>query len=240
MARPGSATPIDRSLVDRVAGAVRGALTGWMGPGEPPPPAAPPEVRGRRFDFPVAVNTVYQPRGEQGENAIDFASLRALSDPALGGLDVLRIAIERRKDQMCGQHWALKGRDGSDGGKRARDLELVMRRPDGVNTYRNWQRMLLEDLFVIDAPTLYLRRSRSGQLYALDPVDGSTIKRLIDIDGRTPTPPDPAYQQVLHGVPAVDYTTQELIYRPRNARTHKLYGFSPVERKRQPVPALKD
>ena len=42
-------------------------------------------------------------------------------------------------------------------------------------------------------------------------------------------PPDPAYQQVLHGVPAADFSTDELLYLPRNARSHQLYGMTPVE-----------
>jgi hypothetical protein len=89
--------------------------------------------------------------------------------------------------------------------------------------------MLLEDLLVIDAPTLYLRRTRGGALWALEILDGATIKRLIDPWGRTPAAPAAAYQQILKGVPAVDYTAEELIYAPRNCRAHKAYGFSPVE-----------
>jgi hypothetical protein len=60
-------------------------------------------------------------------------------------------------------------------------------------------------------------------------VDGATIKPLIGEDGRSPAPPDPAYQQVLHGVPAADFAADELLYLPRNARSHRLYGLSPVE-----------
>jgi phage portal protein BeeE len=52
---------------------------------------------------------------------------------------------------------------------------------------------------------------------------------LIGEDGRSPAPPDPAYQQVLHGVPAADFASDELIYLPRNVRSHRLYGMSPVE-----------
>ena len=40
---------------------------------------------------------------------------------------------------------------------------------------------------------------------------------------------DPAYQQVLHGIPAADFSSDELLYLPRNIRTHRLYGMSPVE-----------
>jgi hypothetical protein len=39
----------------------------------------------------------------------------------------------------------------------------------------------------------------------------------------------PAYQQVLKGLPAVDYAARDIIYRPRNVRAHRVYGFSPVQ-----------
>ncbi len=59
--------------------------------------------------------------------------------------------------------------------------------------------------------------------------DRAPIKPLIGEDGRAPEPPDPAYQQVLHGMPAADFSADELLYLPRNVRAHKLYGMSPVE-----------
>ena len=34
---------------------------------------------------------------------------------------------------------------------------------------------------------------------------------------------------MLHGVPAADFSADELLYLPRNMRSHWLYGFSPVE-----------
>ena len=89
--------------------------------------------------------------------------------------------------------------------------------------------MLIEDLLVIDAATIYPRFTRAGKLYSLDVIDGATIKPLIGEDGRAPEAPDPAYQQILHGVPAADFSADELLYLPRNVRTHKLYGMSPVE-----------
>jgi phage portal protein BeeE len=35
--------------------------------------------------------------------------------------------------------------------------------------------------------------------------------------------------RLAHGVPAADFSADELLYLPRNVRTHKLYGMSPVE-----------
>jgi hypothetical protein len=42
--------------------------------------------------------------------------------------------------------------------------------------------------------------------------------------------PDPAYQQILHGIPAADFSADEPLYLPRNARVHMLYGMGLVER----------
>jgi hypothetical protein len=89
--------------------------------------------------------------------------------------------------------------------------------------------MLVEEMLVIDAMCVYPRETRGGQLYGFELVDGATIKRVLDNTGRTPLPPDPAYQQILKGIPAVDYTRDSLFYRVRNPRVWKIYGFSPVE-----------
>jgi hypothetical protein len=84
-------------------------------------------------------------------------------------------------------------------------------------------------MLVIDAACVYPRFNRGGSLYALDIIDGATIKPLIGEDGRSPEPPDPAYQQILKGIPAADFSAEELLYLPRNPRAHRLYGMSPVE-----------
>ncbi len=107
-----------------------------------------------------------------------------------------------------------------------------------MTRWKTWLRALIEDMFVIDAATLYCQRTRSGRLVALQQLDGATIKRVIDDWGRTPQPyrgadgamvHPPAYQQVLKGLPAVNYAARDIIYRPRNVRVHKIYGYSPVQ-----------
>src|SRR6185369_4646993 len=56
----------------------------------------------------------------------------------------------------------------------------------------------------------------------------------IDDNGFTPVPPSPAYAQLWWGIPLVDLTTDQLIYRPRNivprnTQSSQLYGMSPTE-----------
>jgi hypothetical protein len=71
--------------------------------------------------------------------------------------------------------------------------------------------------------------SPGAKIRRFEVIDGATVKRVIDEMGRTPAPPAVAYQQILKGVPAIDFTADELVYRPRNLRAHKFYGYSPVE-----------
>jgi hypothetical protein len=216
----------------RLATGVRYAIRGvapdnWFGPLQPLALIAPAFTEPRRFDYRSGINIQYQPRGEEG---ISFAQMRALAD----SYDLLRLVIETRKDQVEKLRWNIRPKIPGGAAKASSDprilaLEAFFRKPDGLNRWGAWLRMLLEDLFVLDAPALYKVRDANGALLALEPVDGATIKLLIDDQGRTPMPPDPAYQQVLHGVPKADFSRDELLYLPRNPRTAKLYGFSPVE-----------
>ena len=180
-------------------------------------------VAGRQFDYPVGFNTRITPRQEE---SVSFAQMRQLAD----GYDVMRLVIETRKDQVAKLQWKIAPKDQkAKPVARCEMIETFLALPDGEHTWAEWLRMLVEDLLVIDAPTLYVRPNLGGKMYSLEPIDGATIKRVIDEHGRTPIAPEPAYQQILKGVPAINYTRDELIYKPRNMRTHKIYGYSPVE-----------
>lgn len=143
---------------------------------------------------------------------------------------MVRLCIETRKDQITRLKWdvqAIGGKRGADA--KADAIIAAMKKPDGRSTWQSWLRQLIEEVLVTDAPAIYPRRLNNGRPYAFELIDGATIKVLVDADGRTPQAPSPAYQQVLKGLPAVDYTADELIYMPRNPRVHKFYGYSPVE-----------
>ena len=218
-------TPISEAMLQTV---IRGGqfvdpTQEWMGPQRPIEPVTPPEVAGRQFDYPVGFNINIKPRTAE---PVTFEQLRALAD----NLDILRLVIETRKDLVCALEWEIVPKDKSkEPDSRCEKIQEVLQLPDREHTWQEWLRMLLEDLFVLDAPCVYPRLTKGGQLYSLDPIDGATITRKIDQTGRTPVPPQVAYQQVLKGVPAGDFTRDELIYRPRNLRTNRIYGYSPVE-----------
>lgn len=207
---------------------IDGGTGQWFGPGLPMAPQAPKDVSGRAFDYPTHVNVLSTPRTT---SVFGFAVLRAFAD----GYDLLRLIIETRKDAMERLRWVIQPRDNkerltSQKRNRINAVTAFFQKPDKENSWNTWLRMLLEDLFVIDAATLHRRRTRGGSLHALDQIDGATIRRMLDASGRTPEGANEvAYQQILKGMPAVDYRATDLFYRPRNKRIHKIYGYSPVE-----------
>lgn len=122
----------------------------WFGPSTPLAPIAPPEVAGRQWDYPTAFNLNQQPRGYE---PVSFATLRALAD----NCDLLRLVIERRKDQLCGQSWSIRPRTDANKKPRRADLSAatrsrideitrLFRRPSYNETFRSFLRQLLESL----------------------------------------------------------------------------------------------
>lgn len=221
----GAGTAIETGLLQRVSGAISvmfGRVPDWFGPAQPMQTVAPQAaVEGRRWDYPVAANMSYTPKSNDGA-ATTFADLRAMAD----AFDILRLAIETRKDQIGRFPWSIKRKDGKVD-QVAERIQAHLAFPDGRQPFHTWLRMLLEDVMVVDAPTVYV--NRSGKIPVFEVIDGTTVKPLIDQSGRTPRAPFEAYQTVIKGVPAGKYTEDELIYRPRNPRPHKGYGYSPVE-----------
>ncbi|MDA8230354.1 MAG: phage portal protein [Magnetospirillum sp.] len=217
-------------FIARVAAGVRYALTGvkpldWFGPGQPLVPVAQQEARGRQFDYETGANIQVEPRANE---PITFRQLRALAD----NHDLMRVVIETRKDQLAKLQWTVQAKDPAKRKETDPRIQFVtgfLTKPDREHDWGTWVRALVEDMLVVDAATIYPRRDRAGRLWALELMDGATIKRVIDDSGRTPQAPDPAYQQILKGVAAVDYSAAELLYCPRNVRTNRLYGYSPVE-----------
>ncbi|WP_036262088.1 phage portal protein [Methylocapsa aurea] len=210
-----------------------GEAANWFGPLTPMTPIAPPESMGRQWDYPSGYNLSTLARPYE---PVTFTTLRGLAD----GYDLLRIVIETRKDQAAGQTWTIAARDKAGSAvdaERVAAVKAFFARPDGNHCFADWLRLLLEEVFVTDAAALYMSRDRAGRLKALLPIDGATIKPIIDAWGRTPQPYmeagqlvyPVAYQQILKGCPAIDYSMRDLIYRPRNLRVNRVYGYGPVE-----------
>lgn len=211
---------------------VRGAddAGGFFAPGQPMRPVAPDNQRGRAFDYRTGRNITVQPRSDE-DYGPSFAELRMLSRTH----DITRLLIETRKDQMEAIDWTIKPIEEMKGDaipsemlNRIQATEKFLEKPDGKTLFGTWLRSLLEDVLAIDAPTVYVNDTRVGDT-RFEVLDGATIKRVVNINGRTPEPPDVAFQQVIKGVAAWDFSSDELIYMPRNVLTDRMYGYSPVE-----------
>jgi len=200
--------------------------TNFFSPFQPILPFAPLTGNyAREWDYPVGINLDYQPKR--------FALLQQLRLMSQSW-GLLRSVIETRKDQLLTVPWEIQAIGGGDGGRPAKQVKEFLRRPDKKRRFTQWVRLLLEDLFVIDAPAVYVWRTEGGEgidgVHALEVVDGATILPLVDDAGRVPDWPSPAYQQIIKGLPSINLTEHELLYRPMRPRPElPLYGYSPVE-----------
>lgn len=224
-----------------------------------PGPDGRPEPR--RYQYPVGYNLPTPPGAGK---LIDFQTLRNMAD--LHG--VTRKCIEIRKREVADSDWEItvRSRSKKDAIKTRnddavqKDIERITKffeRPDPIQgrSFGAWIKTALEEVFVIDALSIYLHPTwDESQLSALEVVDGSTIKPLIDLRGARPMPPNPAYQQFIYGFPrseflrmdeqaeqALDpaalatrgiktqFSVDELLYKPMVERTWTPYGFPPVE-----------
>lgn len=245
-------TPVNRGNPDLLHDPTMGApfatadnrlTVAQMGPGQPAenfPLGGEP----RQWKYRVGWNFPTTPDSDRG---MDSELLRALADSYY----LLRRCIERRKSEICAFEWDIVPRERNM--KRARhvaeqnaDLIREIRdffsHPEGYYEYRNgkwvreglvswqdWTRANLEDVFVGDWWTIWPQMTYGGDLVGLRRVDGAHIKPLIDLDGRIPPPPMPAYQFYLYGAPRASYAANELFYWPHNPRNITPYGYSIVE-----------
>lgn len=205
----------------------------WFTPLQPVVPYGPPSTSWpRTFDYPVGTNLEYYPKRLQ-----EMTMFRVLSK----SWGVLRSVIETRKDQMVRIPWKFRVKQSMKEGtgktkkpneenEHTKILTDFFQKPDKVNAFDAWLRMMLENHLVLDATTLYNWPSKAGIPYAIESIDGATIKCLIDDAGRRPTMPNPAYQQIIKGLPMNNFTMAELLYVPANPMPeHPQYGYGRVE-----------
>lgn len=201
--------------------------TEWYSPLQPITPYGPPnQTFPRSWDYQTGFNLELAPRQLSA-----FHMMRILSRT----WSLLRDCIETRKDQMTRIPYEIQFKDKpKKESKSLDDLREFFRRPDRKNTFKRWKRLIMEDVLVIDAPALYVWPSQAGTPYAINVLDGASIKPLIDDAGRTPDFPNPGYQQMIKGLPMINLHERELLYRPMRGRTDMpVFGYSPVEQAAQ-------
>lgn len=205
-------------------------------PGEPirpTPGLSGPSGAPRQWSFPVGYNIAQYPRATEQTSFAQLRSLAALYDGAqlcervyFDMLGRLELRVTPRAEAIAGGAEATS----PQWREAARRIEGFLESPDRSQDLRAWLVAFVRDLLEIDAVAVYTRRTRGGDLYALELVAGETIKPLLDGAGRTPTPPAAAYQQFLYGAPAGWYSRDEMDYIRETARTESPYGISRIER----------
>lgn len=208
----------------------------WYSPMEPVWPFGPPySTTPREWNFPVGYNLNYVPQRLE---------LMGMLRGMRSSWGVLSTIIETRKDQLLRLPWTIQVRNKPRATSKAVDeIRKFFRRPDGILSYSQWSRKYLDDLFVIDAPTIYLERNLGGKPIHAEVLDGGMIFPLIDDAGRRPSSSyelspegivyerrQPAFQQIVYGLPMLNFSEDEIIYGMMRPRPEiPIFGYSQVE-----------
>ena len=199
--------------------------TAPFGPGRRLPPAPINAVRPdtgraepRLWEFPQSWNLQINDRWH-----VPWHVLQKAADTPL-----FRKCIERRKS-VCELDFTVTvdpvavAREAEASGSAKQDVESGLRQqfqgeiarvtdwlavPDRKNDmeWADWCSLLMENRLKYDAAAVYPRRTFGGDLFALEIIDGKTIKPLLDEYGGRPLPPFPAYQQIMYGFPRGEFT----------------------------------
>lgn len=227
-ARPWGSPPPEITDVDLNAN--------WYSPMQPIWPYGPPYLSfPREWDYPIGYNLNYiQPRMDL------MGMLRGMRS----SWGVLATVVATRQDQLLRIPWTIQ-KKGHPRASSAGVTEMVkfFKRPDGVLTYSQWARKLTDDLLVLDAPTVYFMRDNRGRPLIAEVMDGATIFPLIDDAGRRPgsvveltedglkyLKRQPAFQQIIKGLPLVDLDASEVMYVPMRPRPDfPVFGYPATE-----------
>jgi hypothetical protein len=189
------------------------------------------------WQYRVGRNLVITPRMEE-PSLVPFEVLKNIASAH----DITGLCIQMMIDQVTGDEWDIVPDDKNDRENRTNEIQEAKDKwykPDGVHLFNDWLKPILYDILSCDAGCIYKRKTYKGSLYALEYVDGTTIKPLIDSYGRVPEPPYAAFQQIIYGYPygsstknvnTLGFTRDEISYRPRYPRTWTPYGMSPIEK----------
>ncbi len=194
----------------------------------PFPNNEPERKQPRAYTVRSAQNMVLAPRQEM-PNLTPFDIL----DFVARSTDVIQIAENILLNQISGRRWDIlpaDPEDKSDYKKEEKILKDFFKKPDKERTYSQWIRKALKNMTRYDAFTLYKRKNKKGGLYGLNIIDGSTIKIVVDSNGNKPTPPYPAFQQIIYGTVRGSWSLEELVYAPMSEELKGNYGVGPVER----------
>lgn len=211
-------------------------VSNFFSPMQPIWPFGPPSnTNVREWDYPTGYNLNFI---QQRMNLMGM--LRGMRN----SWGVLATIIETRKDQLLRVPWTIqrKKHPGQDSpGVDA--MKKFFKKPDGKLRYSQWSRKLLDDLLVLDAPSMYVCRDRLGRPLQIEILDAITIFPLIDDAGRRPDSivetteegitylrRQPAFQQIIKGMPNIDLDESQLLYVPMRPRPEMpMFGYPGTE-----------
>lgn len=235
-------TPISQDIINQMYSALapQKNTQGYFTPGAPirPVDQITPAQGPRQFQYKVGYNIGQLPRSTE---MTSFATLRNLATLYEGIGMCLRAWFDlcSKPELVIKPRARLMQDDNGDPispaklqsiyGDRIAKWEDFFAKPDKRRSLKKWMRMALKEVLEIDALSIFKHKDRAGGLYALEIIDGSTIKPLLDERGMAPVPPYPAYQQFVYGVPGMLILDTDLIYQRETERTDSAYGMSRVE-----------
>jgi len=209
----------------------------WPSSLQPVQPVGPKGSQPLGFSFWQGLNQEITPRPDSD---VTFSDLRDLATYPLA-----RLCIENVKDILCSMPWKIQmkripGEPIKAWKEKQKDDAVIPKLmeffayPDGETPWSDWLRPVLEDMLVIDAASILVQRTMSGQVVKLRWTDGAQFLKLVNDQGYTPDVDSPAYTQLWEGIPRLFLTTRQLVYRPsnivaRNTISSKLYGQSITE-----------
>jgi len=163
----------------------------------------------------------------------------------LAAYPLARICIDNTKDVLGKIPWKIQpkvkfGESREAHSKRSQGDQTVLalsrffEYPDGENNWSEWLRLINEDMLVLDAPAVQICRLRNKKVVKLRVLPGEDITRYVDDNGDMPQE-GPAFAQLWQGIPRINLTADQLVYRPRNYFHRKgviasyLFGYGPTE-----------
>ena len=247
--QPSSGVSWDAVRTTDLSSLARRVVNEDLGPGVPMMPVHPEKTQPRLYDYTPGFDIAITPRTFE---EIQFPALRALSR----SWDIASLCIQRNIDDLRQLKWeirpkAVPGMDRDAVKARRHRLEATRAgvegfwmTPDQVHSWSHWVHSFFLEMYETDSACLYLHTANDGSLYAVENVDGTTIAPLIDERGRQPMPPEPAYRQIIRGLPWTMYMqdlelpaderskwfdTAHMIYEPFWGRNDSPYGHPPME-----------
>ena len=223
----GSLVPLSTALTNQYKSNI--TIYGGNYPvGAPIQNAEPNRLDPRTYQVTTGQNVIVKPKSE-----IPKATPYEVLDFVARSTDLIQIAENMLLNQISGRKWDIVPADPEDKNDYTEQIAKIkefFKHPDKERTYSQWIRKALKNITRFDALTLYKRKDRSGKLYGLTVIDGSTIKVVTDSNGNKPIAPECCYQQIIYGTVRGSWTINDLIYAPMSEELVGNYGVGPVER----------